>query len=357
MLVLVSTWIPRSYIHLYEIHRSIKKFHFEVENIELDDRISFKIKRPEGDVVFSLDGFGQYTLLGHVKNIDRVDKFSADMKVILHEIIDKSHGVVRKQIKRGILPLNFYTAIISKNKFKPKAKRVHSGNVDVYYNIEDTYISDTKAFFSGSESDKHVYLAEYLGFTSLMNHFLFNMMDKMEEYYHKAQKMSDVLEDAVNLDSLRRFIFDFDLIKKNGDETRSKIEQALNNYEDKMEIFESENFGKIAEDIGLNSAFERIESDWNYVSTLWDLLLSYQDNIDNAAEARMTFQESVEARKMEGFLSLETASVIAYLILGMFVTEFTGMWGLVLLTVFLVVWILVYTYIVRHRKRRRVIKG
>jgi hypothetical protein len=344
--VIVNAWIPRSHLHVFEIQRSLKKFDLEISDVKTSEGISFKIKDVDGVVDFHLDTTGQYSLSKNFKSMGEALEFiERAKKTIRDSIIRNSHGVTHKQIENGSLPLCFSSAIVSKTRPENLERKKILGR-DVFYDLSETYVNDSIIYVSGDSDKRSDEIVKYICFLAICNRFLFSMMDRMESCYHEADKIVDLLESKISLKELRETIFDFDLIKKESGESYSKIDQMRNNIDAKSESFSGGS--KVIEDW-----FIAVDADWRYVLTLWELLINYLDNVDSAAEARMTYQETVESRRIEGFLSLETASVIAYLILGIFVSNFTGVWGIVLIAVFLVAWLVLYEFLMKYKKKIR----
>jgi hypothetical protein len=345
--VLVNAWIPRSYLHVFEVNRSLKDIELETSDVEISDGIRFRFKDTEGSAEFHLDTAGQYTLSKNVKSMSEALSFiESGKRVLVDDIIKNSHHVVYKQIKHGSLPICFSSAIISNARPKGLKPRKMMGK-DVFYEMDEAYRKDSVIYFSGKPGERVEEVARYMCFVAICSHFLFRMMDRMEEFYHRADEIVRTLEEKISLEELKKTIFDFDLIKKECGESYSKIEQMKENVDRKAESFEH--------DVEVvDEWFDMIGADWTYVLSLWELLINYLDNIDSAAEARMTYQEAVESRRIEGFLSIDAASIIAYLILGLFVSSFTGVWGLVLIVAFLITWIVIYQILVGYKKRMKI---
>lgn len=344
--VIVNAWIPRSNLHIFEVNRSLKDMEMEIYDVEFSDGIKFKFKDVDGPVKFHLDTAGQYSLSKSVKSMSEALSFiERGKEIILEGIINKSHHVVYKQINRGSLLICFSSAVMSDVRPRGLKPRKIAG-IDVFYDLDEVYRNDSVIYFSGKITPNVKHVASHMCFLAVCSHFLFRMMDRMEEFYHKADEIVDTLEAKINLEELKKTIFDFDLIKKECGESYSKIKQMKENVDRKSESFGSGN--KVIEEW-----FTKVESDWSYVLSLWELLMNYLNNIDSAAEARMSYQDAVESRRIIGFLSIDTASVVAYLILGLFVTNFTGTWGLVLIVLFLVVWLVLYKLLVGYKKRMK----
>ena len=180
------------------------------------------------------------------------------------------------------------------------------------------------------------------------------MMDNMSKYYNKADEVVNSLETTISLVELKKTVFTFDLLKKNVGESFVKVKQMEINLSRKLDEYESSKMNpSIKKLLDLDGAFHRLDSDRLYIESLWELLISYLGNIDSAAEARLSFQESIESKKIEGLLSIESASVIASLLMAIFITEFTGVGAAMLFASFIVIWFLMYFIIVKIRPKKK----
>ena len=59
--VVFGAWIPRSYLHVYEVKSKIKDVSLKVKSLASEDGVSFNFKTSYGLVVFKLDGSGLYS--------------------------------------------------------------------------------------------------------------------------------------------------------------------------------------------------------------------------------------------------------------------------------------------------------
>ena len=64
MTIVLSTWIPRSYLHLREANSKIKDTGLDIQNVEFDENLTFDIKNViKGAVIsFTLTPVGIYTV-------------------------------------------------------------------------------------------------------------------------------------------------------------------------------------------------------------------------------------------------------------------------------------------------------
>lgn len=356
MRLIVSAWIPRSFLHIFEVNKSTEKFGLQIKNIEVGNKVSFDILRYKGHskIGFELDGTGQYNIT--FKNSGDINSdINLAKEIILETIIKNSHSVTYKQIKDGTLPLMFSAAVISRTDIKPNLSSKKTGKLKIYYDLSRKFEGNSLIYIIGDRNADEA--AKFFNFTACASSFLYKMMDMMADYYNKADRTADLLEESISLIELKKAVFGFDLTKKKVSESLSKIRQMNINMEGKREEYNSSRINSsLKKLLDLDGAFKRLESDRRYTESLWELLTSYLDNIDSAAEARLSFQESIESRKIEALLSIESASVVASLLMAIFITEFTGMGAAILFISFIVVWVIMYYIIIKVKAKRREIR-
>ncbi len=69
--VIFGAWIPRSYLHVFEIKKKISKIPLKISNISLNEGICFDILENGMKIKFSLDSAGLYTLRMDVKEVKK----------------------------------------------------------------------------------------------------------------------------------------------------------------------------------------------------------------------------------------------------------------------------------------------
>ncbi len=280
-------------------------------------------------------------------------------KLLLEKIIKNSHKVTYKQIKKNILPLVYSVTILS-NK-KSDAKEVKIKRVGEYQmhliRTQDVYVKKYN-YVIGKENEKGFMLARLSNFISCVTEFFYKLMDLMAEKYELMDKLDFLLEESIELSVLKKTIVDLDIIKKNIEETNSKIKQTINIIERKKE--EIENLNKTEREF-FYKYFELLEGDVDYIETLWDLLSNYVESMDQTLDARLSFQESVESKKIEAFLSVDAASVLAALIASLFISQYTGLGitgkgALKFTAIFIIIWIIIFIIINKMKISKKEIK-
>ncbi len=338
MKMVVSSWIPRSHLHLLEVKKSLDKLSLIISNISLEEELKCYIEGFRGykKIKFSMNQNGLYSFVLESKK--SLEEIRDDMfYLFLERIVKNSHKVTYKQIKRDILKPGITVTIISPKKEMPK----ESIKIDEFIlKYEKDYSKSEINYISGPEK-KAILLAEDINLLTLLSKSNYDMMDEMELEYHKADNIFNLLGSEIDPKSLKKVVFSLDLVKKRAGEIISKIEHGGQVIQRLINNFEK---NKFYEKIELNKWSYQIKSDHNYVLNLWGLLLNFLKNIDFAAETRLTYQEMIESRRIQGLLSIDSAAVISSLFIGIFFSEFVGVGGIVLLFVFLITWMFLYRF-------------
>jgi len=329
-MVVLSTWIPRSYTHLREAFSHLDSTGFELKNVNFEDNLTFHIKNiTDGiDADFILTPVGVYTLVFDIPDSKDKENVIAELEeVILERLIKAWHSVTYKQVKNSVIPLRFsaFHFIGSTNK-EPAAGLVR--------------------YFLDKYSPKDLYLYQAEQFISIQLAVIDAYILKMSEYYHKADEILSSLKGEFELSELKHTVFEMDYIEKNTGEVMSRIKDSLDCLEREKELV-----SKFNDTEDINEKLNRLETDLKYADRLWIQMDTMLDNLDNASNARLSFQETVESRRIEWFLSVEAASVIATLLLSIFVSEFTGLNAVVLSVAFLFVWAVIFLIMKKIRAK------
>lgn len=368
-LIVVRSWIPRSFVHVQEVFKNVNegKLGVPVSNLVIDGSVCFVIDSFEefNGISFSLDGDGVYSMgieLPDSVVVESSKSFLEACKRLLLEVVIKAcHVVTYDQIKSNVLPLNFQVAVYSKAPISwPEGyDAIDSGLVRIYRRKSDEYIKDSFLIVSGTDSIKVDSAVSYYSFCVLASHFLYDMMDKMAEHYKNSEGIVELLRvEDVTLADLKEAILGLDLLEKDVTEGKAKISQLIHSLGRKESGFKRFTIAGSSKPvlIGLEvpKFFFRLGADKDYLLSLWDLLLGYLMKIDTAVEARMSWQESLESRRVEAFMSVQSASVISALVVGIiFFTTTTLFQNWLLLIVFAVVWIAFYQLIITQVGKRR----
>ncbi len=350
MKIVFSAWLPRSHLHVLEVYKNLGKLDVELENIKLGKNLSFRIKKHEGlkNIDFFMDSAGQYSfiteLIGEVTDTANLLK-----NFLLEKLIKVSHKTTYKQIKKGILPFVFSISILSSKRSSARGVKLKKiGDYLVHLEkLNDFYLKKYN-YVIGKENEKGFEIAKTCNFISCATEFFYKLMDLMSDKYKLMDDLNLILEESVELSVLKKTIVDLDVIKKNIEETNSKIKQTINIIERKKEMIESL-LNKKEKEFFLEQ-FKSLEGDVDYIETLWDLLSNYVENMDQTLNARLSFQESVESKKIEAFLSVDAASIIAALVASMVLSQYTGLGvtginALKFAAIFFVAWMLVFLII------------
>jgi len=334
MELLISTWIPRSHIHLREAHSKIDKTGLKVSKVKLDDNFSFTIenvyKKYRAD--FTLYPTGVYSIsikLADKENVKLAIKTIEDF--ILKQLIKNWHSVTYKQIKARAIPLVYHTLV-----FSSKKKSVQPSQDNLIEYVDWKFSTRNRSGYKSYQ------------FAKILTKVVDTYVEMMAKYYHKADIVIRKLKGDFELSELKKTVFEMDFIEKITGETIYRIGDAKDCFLREKKLIENKKF---ASNIKVGSLFGRLETDLGYVERLWQQLDNFLDNLDNASNARLSYQETVESRRVSWFLSVEATSILATLLASAFISEFTGINAIYLGVIFIVVWIVVYKIMMKLRAR------
>lgn len=329
--IVFGAWIPRSYLHAREVRNKIENSDLRVSNVRFGDGVSFQFSLGKSKVLFRLDGNGLYTLSSADGTVSGKELY----EILLEHIIKTCHSVTYKQIKDGSLPLSWCLVRVGD-------KQTVFGEVRAKSKGETYYLKNC------SERVVNNFLQ-----LILFNQFLYSMMDKMEELYHSADGVASMLEKAIELDELRKIVLEMDLIVKDVVESHARLRQARIIFDRFCSSIISKGLTKSDRNVFVKAGFtefrEQSSADFDYITELWQLLIDFLEKIDSAAEARFSYQESLESTRIESLLSIEAASSLAPIVFSIFLTETYGIGGLILSFGVFLVWLLIVFGIKRIR--------
>ncbi len=357
MLIRLYAWIPRSYLHVVEIYESVKKGHVDlkISNLKLNDKVTFTINDYSDykEIEFSLDDDGLYTLttkLTGKKVNEEVNKFYNDAKkLLLNKIIRKCHPVTYDQVIERILPLNHSViTLIKKQDYKPKEKDYETariGRLIIHYK-KDTYTHDSFTYVAGIEKEDLLKLLDYKAFIDITGHFYYDMMNKMEDYHSGTKEVIDLLENFPKSPLLTNAYLNLDLVKKDAAESWTKIEQASDSLAKKKEALNKIVMGgrskAVTSELKIKESFNRVESDEDYVYSLWTLLLNHLEDVDTAVEARINFKRIKKLSINQWLSSIQGGFILASILIGLFVMQTGLINNVYALAAFLIIWIIIY---------------
>jgi len=142
-----------------------------------------------------------------------------------------------------------------------------------------------------------------------------------------------------------------DFVEKKTGETMARIADAQDCFNREIEFVDAHNIdtSDLGKKLNLKQLHKQSKTDLDYIERLWVQLDVFLDNLDNAAQARLSYQETEESRRVEWFLSIEGAGFIATILTSIFVSEFTGINAFYLIAGFLICWYLLYYILTRLR--------
>lgn len=366
--IVVSSWTPRSYLHLSDTFLDLGKIDLKVADVVLGrDSISFDILDYPGfdRIHFIQDWSGQHLLMTEVSD-DRVqlvlDNFlNESQRILLDRIIKPCHAILHKQILDDIISLHFHTVVLSNSMLSVEGlteKKV--GNLTVMYSPERIYNEDTFLYVFGSDDLKLYETLKYWSFIAVSSHFIFRMVQKMTRLIHEADLEVEALEETTDLNELRESILRINKIRKECDESYGKLRQAEGSFRDKAQEYSERKFDgeqkNLAQNLDIGFWFNRLKIDNVNLMITWNhVLMKDLEHIDSALHARLLFQESVESRKVGVFMALQLFA-IATILLSMFVAYFTGKAASIyLLVVCVIAWYLLYKVLIHPKLRGRIL--
>jgi hypothetical protein len=322
MTIVLSTWIPRSYLHLREANSKIKNTGLDIQNVKLEENLTFDIKNVIHDTIinFALTPVGIYTVTTEIKtNTNEIEVVEKLKNILLDSLIKNWHTVIYKQIKNGVIPLKYSTLYFSDTTNKTSTDKLERHYTEAY-------------------TPKNLPALQAFQFLSILTIAIDDYILKMSKYYHKVDNVIKSLKGDFELSELKKTVFEMDYVEKNTGEIMARISDSRDCLEREAELIND----TLSKDDTIITALKRAEVDLDYTDRLWQQMDVMLDNLDNASNARLSYQETVESRRVEWFLSVEAASVIATLLASAFISEFTGINALFLSLTFLIVWIAIY---------------
>lgn len=352
MIVKVYSWLPRSHVHIAEVLSKIESgiSDFEVSDVKYNENLSFIIKSFSNykNLEFSLDGEGLYCLSAKLPevNIDSEVRefYEFAKKFIKEEVIKRFHNVTHVQINEGILPINFTTFVLSVKEHPVKGfEHKKSGGFSIYFKQSDFYVRDSFVYLSGKFSVSVFDFINLSAFSNLLSRFMFEMMNKMEEYHHGTKRVIKLLDDNPDSELINNAYIKIDLVKKDASESYAKVVQSLECISRKNKFFIdcSKRNNSLIHALNIDNNFVRINADKEYVLNLWKLLLNHLTSVDASVKSQVNFRSLKSKRSDYFFGLLNTVFVLAALISSVFLVN-SGINGFFELSLLLVFWIIFY---------------
>jgi len=245
---------------------------------------------------------------------------------IMDEVIKRFPRVPYIQIIEGVLPINYVTVVMSRKEhlIKDYAKS-KSGSLTIYSNEADTYMKDNFVYVNGNISSDEERVIDLYAFTSVISHFFYEMMNKMEQYHNGTKEVIRLLEYEPNNKLINNAYLNLDLVKKDAAESWAKVEQGIDCLFRKKNDFESMKLTaalrRFANDIGVVSNLSKLSSDKDYILSLWTLLINHLENVDTAVEARVNYNSMINNRANQWLSVINTGFVLVAVLMGLFMVN------------------------------------
>ncbi|MFH1125676.1 MAG: hypothetical protein V1703_00995 [Candidatus Altiarchaeota archaeon] len=299
-LICVS-WIPRSYVHLFETYNGIEKIALNVSDVKFDeDEISFKIsgygKYPE--IFFTQGWSGLHYFVVDVPNEnidDRAIQFIRDMQLLLlNEIFKKCHTVTYRQISSDVIPLDFHVIVMSKERFSIKKNFVEKKvrDLTIAFDPKEIYSPGTLSYLFGSEDVNLKKVLLYHAYVEIAAAFLLSMNKRLTRLYHEAASAVEALESSDDLKAVTEAMKLSDTITKDSSESFGKLKQAEMNFEFQLQEYKGRHFtdfeAEIANALDVEESLRRINVDVKYMHIQWeDVLIEFLENVDSTLDAHL----------------------------------------------------------------------
>ena len=329
MIIKVYAWIPRSYVHIAEvIDKSAKGLiDYKVKESNNHNYISFDVNEFEGykNLSFVLDSDGLYSLSVKLPE-GNPEKSAKDFLVkakrfLMDRIIKSCHKVTYAQIIEGILPINYSTVVMSSKEHAVTGyNRAKLGSLVFYSKDNDYYMNDSFTYVSGSLTSGVEEALDYRAFGIIMSRFFYEMMNKMESYHNGTKEVIRLLEHEPESNLINNAYLNLDLVKKDASESWAKVEQGIDCFFRKKRMFDcsSNSFNK---KFGNDVLVERINSDKEYIMSLWTLLINHLEHVDTAVEARVNYTNMNSQRANQWLGAINSGFIMASIILGLFIVN------------------------------------
>lgn len=334
---MISTWLPRSYIHLREAYSKLDQVNLKIKDVTFEEGLRFVISDfyKGTDAAFVFYPTGLMSVSMQIEKVKDLQNLVETVKEVIKESLIKNwHNVTYKQVQNKVIPLR-YSAIVFETKEAPAPFAE-----DVEIEVTDTNLSDkSQRVWRSYQMAKILRLA--------MDHY----MNLMADYYGRADKVTQSLKGKFELSDLKKTVFKMDFVEKTTGEVMARLADTQDCFGRELEYVELQksNESVLGKELKLKPLFKQVGTDLEYISRLWVQMDAFLDNLDNASEARLSYQETEESRRVEWFLSIEGAGFIATLLLSVFVSEFTGINAIYLALGFVLSWFVIYYVLTRMR--------
>jgi hypothetical protein len=308
--VTALTWIPRSYLHLYETYRGIDKTGLKITEREYDGKkVSFKLEGFESydGISFTQSWSGVHYFTTKLPDTDlegAARKYLADMQKLFVEVILKNcHTVTYKQIIADILSVDFHIIIQTNAQIPLEGMRVEDAvGLKIGYKPEAAYSSGEITYLVGSEDESHLEPMLYHAYSEVASDFLMSVMKSMIRLYHEADQALSEASEAKTYELLMNPLNIMDKVVLEATEKNGKIRHAMINFKFKEQEYYSQSFDEtqqaIVKALKIADSFRRLEADSAYMSVLWNEILRKRlKNIDEGIRSRAELSQKGGGKK------------------------------------------------------------
>jgi len=321
----VSSWIPRSYTHIYEIAGKLNKVLLPIEDVRVDKSLEFKLETQAGRrVECSLTPYGLFSFTAQFSEDEiaggAAERFKKEISDLLLERIFKDiQKVTYQQIKDGIMPLFFHAVVFSEKHAPKELEPIAAGGIRLYFDRQNLYSAESILYVCGKSASGASGATDYFSYLTLASAYVNAMVEAMSGVYAKIVEVEQFLQKN-EFNKINARLASIAKIRKDSSETYGKIKQAVSNFSHASDSFRSGKLtkeqSKVASALALEDGFERLKYDSNYLLPLWsDVLIKNLENLNLMIDERFEFQQStdtkVEQREMKLLQAIFLVGVIA----------------------------------------------
>ncbi|MBU0762096.1 MAG: hypothetical protein KKD39_03660 [Candidatus Altiarchaeota archaeon] len=307
--VTAVSWIPRSYIHLFETYQGIDKTGLKIKERSFDDnKITFVFDGFEtySEIIFTQGWSGLHYFTTDLPDQDiegASSKYMADMQKLFVEVILKNcHTVTYKQVLADIMPIDFHTIILVDTDPGLEGYKIEDAmGLKIAYKPQESYGSGEKTYVIGSDDLILLEPLMFFAYTEIVCDFLMNTMKSVIRLYHEADSAAMELQAAGTIEKMRAPLELMDKIVQETTEKSGKLKHAMMNFKLKEQEYYSTSFNEtqqeIAKTLKIAQAFRRIETDGGYMSILWGQVLRKRlKQIDNNMQTVAEFMQKTRKK-------------------------------------------------------------
>ncbi|MBD3387501.1 MAG: hypothetical protein GF416_00610 [Candidatus Altiarchaeales archaeon] len=309
--IVVSTWIPRSDTHVYEIAGKQESIGLEVYDLTVNGGLSFNVKSRSGrEIEAKILPYGLFTFKSEFKEVtaEKILEFKKEVRELLIEDIFKpAQAVTYQQIKDGILPIGFHATVFDGG-VPMGLQSVEASEVKVYFDMPRLYSTKSNIYVNGSVTEDGMRMIEFLLYTVLGSNYVNTMVETMSKVYNDMVDVEGILEEE-DFKDIRETMISIAALRKRCSERYGKLKQAVSNFKHTHEIYDE--MGKtrdqeeLAKALDVKGNFQRLYRDSDYIIPLWrDVLITDLENLNFIVNTRLGMQTSIETQKEEKEMKL-----------------------------------------------------